>query len=132
MMGKIYIIRNHINDFLYIGSTINSIKHRFYQHVKSRHKHPNSLLYKAMAEFKTENFYVDLLEDFEYKEIKDLRIREGEYIILLKPVLNKNIAGQYDNQRVGGRNLYFKKYYQENKKKKKILKTCRMSLELMD
>ena len=51
MMGKIYIIRNHINDFLYIGSTINSIKHRFYQHVKSRHKHPNSLLYKAMAEF---------------------------------------------------------------------------------
>ena len=75
---------------------------------------------------------MDLLEDFEYKNIRDLRIREGDYIRLLKPVLNKNIAGQYDNQRVGGRKLYFKKYYQENKKKKKILKTCRMSLELMD
>ena len=85
-----------------------------------------------MAEFKTENFYVELLEDFEYKNIRDLRIREGEYIRLLKPVLNKNIACQYDNQRIGGRKLYFKKYYLENKKKKKILKTCRMSLDLMD
>ena len=132
MFGKIYIIRNHINDFLYIGSTINTIKHRFYQHVKCRHRHPNSLLYTAMAEFKIENFYADLLEDFEYKNIEELRIREGDYIKLLKPVLNKNSAGQYDNQRVGGRNLYYKKYYQENKKKKQILKISRMSLELMD
>ena len=132
MLGKIYIIRNHINDFIYIGSTINSVRYRFYQHVKSGFRYPNSLLYKAMAEFKTEKLYVHLLEDFEYENIKELRIREGDYIKLLKPVLNKNIAGQYDNQRIGGIKLYFKKYFMDNKKKRKILKSCRMSLDLMD
>jgi group I intron endonuclease len=109
MIGFIYIIRNHINDNIYIGSTIKTIHTRFHQHVRDRLNHSNSLLYKSMAEYGHEIFYVTLLEEFEYENIQELRIHEGNYIQLLKPVLNKNIAGRSPKE-------YYKEYQEEIKK----------------
>ena len=68
-------------------------------------KYTNFKLYKAMNQFKADNFYINLLEEFQYSDIKELRKQEGQYIKIVKPELNKNIAGRSvkeyseDNQR---------------------------------
>ena len=57
-------------------------------------KYANFKLYKAMDQFKPNIFYINRLEEFEYENIKDLRKQEGKYIKIIKPELNKHIAGR--------------------------------------
>jgi len=54
---NIYKITNTINDKIYIGQTIGTIKERFYQHVfvSKTKKHP---LYAAMRKYGVENFTI--------------------------------------------------------------------------
>lgn len=62
--GQIYIIRNLINNKVYIGETTIGYKSRFAQHCKkSTRINRHYKLYNAMNEFGIENFYVELLED---------------------------------------------------------------------
>lgn len=122
MLCRIYFIKNYINNLLYIGSTSRDINERLKEHRRDIDKYPNFKLYKAMKEFDVENFYVILIEELEVDDIKDLRRREGEYIKLIKPTLNKNIAGrdikqyQLDNKEElkNYRKLYYRKYRKDN------------------
>lgn len=62
---SVYIIRNTVNEKVYIGQTIQTIEERFKQHLKpSVHKQRgNYKLYNAMRKYGKENFYVELLEE---------------------------------------------------------------------
>ena len=56
--GKIYCIRNHVNDKIYVGSTCQSLSKRMAYHrddcMKSnRH---NTLIYKMMRDLGRDNF----------------------------------------------------------------------------
>ena len=123
MFGKIYIIKNSINNLLYVGSTIRELDVRMKQHMRDMYKYTNFKLYKAMDQFKPNNFYIDILEEFEYENIKDLRKQEGKYIKIIKPELNKNIAGrtikEYNDDNKEPlklyRKLYYRKYRENNK-----------------
>lgn len=63
MKKDIYIIKNTINDKVYIGQSIDANK-RFIQHKnRSKINSDNSILYAAMNKYGTENFYMEILEN---------------------------------------------------------------------
>lgn len=62
--GQIYIIKNYINNKVYIGETTMGYENRFLAHCKKSSRFTrNYKLYKAMNNLGVENFYVELLED---------------------------------------------------------------------
>ena len=62
--GCIYIIRNKINNKVYIGQTTQSVNERFKQHCKpSEHKRHKYTLYRAMTKYGVENFYYEIIEE---------------------------------------------------------------------
>lgn len=61
-MGFIYIIRNDVNDKVYIGQTRQSVEDRFKQHIRAAESCYNkSKLYNAMREIGVEHFNIDKL-----------------------------------------------------------------------
>lgn len=76
--GSIYIIRNTVNDKVYIGQTTMSVHDRFVAHCKpSTHKQRGSYkIYNAMLKYGVEKFCVETLESdipidkLDEKEIK--------------------------------------------------------------
>ena len=115
MIGYIYVVKCRVNQLMYVGSTIRELNIRMKQHLKDMYKFTNLKLYKAMTEFKPDNFYINLIEEFEYNDIKQLRKREGVYIKIIKPELNKNVAGrtikEYNEDNKQQLRLYRKLYY---------------------
>ena len=94
--GKIYCIRNTINDMIYIGSTCQKLSQRMTNHRSDMNKptHQNMKLYKAMNELGKENFYIELIEEYPCDNIEQLNRREGEIIRNLQPILNTQVAGR--------------------------------------
>lgn len=62
--GNIYIIRNKINDKVYVGQTTMTVRERFMCHMKPSTKKQKRTykLYDAVAKYGRENFYVETLE----------------------------------------------------------------------
>ena len=117
MIGSIYIVKCKVNQLMYVGSTSRDLNIRMKQHLKDMYKFTNFKLYKAMNEFKAENFYINLLEEFEYNDIKQLRREEGKFIKIIKPELNVNVAGrtikEYNEDNKQKLRLYRKLYYRD-------------------
>lgn len=63
-LTNIYKITNLVNNYVYVGSTNKELNIRFKEHCKPSNwnKNPNSLLYKDMKEFGTDNFQIELLD----------------------------------------------------------------------
>lgn len=70
--GEIYIIKNNINNKVYVGQTIQGYKNRFWGH-KHESKSIDRPLYRAFRKYGIENFYVELLEDNIPYELLDER-----------------------------------------------------------
>lgn len=74
-MAYVYIIRNTVNDKVYVGCSINKPESRFKQHLK-----PSSLttrnykLQQAIKELGKDKFYVELLEEVNDEERYDKEI----------------------------------------------------------
>jgi hypothetical protein len=63
--GKIYVIRNTINDNVYVGSTSPPLSKRMAKHrgdASSKSK-SHYILYKAFNELCVDNFYIELVEE---------------------------------------------------------------------
>ena len=105
---------------MYIGSTTRNLEERFKEHKRDIDKYPTFKLYKAMKEYNNANFCILLIEELEVDSIQDLRKREGQYISLIKPTLNKNIAGrsmkQYQIDNKDKLRIYRKNYYRKYRK----------------
>lgn len=77
--GIIYIIRNKINDKVYIGQTTTNLKTRFNQHCKkSTLKNRHYKLYNAIKKYGRDNFYIGVIED--NIKIEELDQKEIYYI----------------------------------------------------
>ncbi len=62
--AMIYLIKNEVNDKVYVGSTIQKPWKRWQQHLRDM-KDPerqNNKLYTAMREFGVDNFYIEVHE----------------------------------------------------------------------
>ena len=80
-MFNIYIIKNIVNETVYIGKTNRSLGERFAEHLykstRMEKEHSSKRLYKAMNEIGQDKFYIKLLETCE-NEVSHLR--EAHYI----------------------------------------------------
>ena len=94
--GKIYCIRNHMNDDIYVGSTCQSLSKRMAYHRQDcmKQNRHNTLIYKMMYELGRDNFYVELIEEYPCENSNQLERREGELMREHKASLNQVIAGR--------------------------------------
>jgi len=111
--GKIYVILNHINDLVYVGSTTQSLSKRFSAHkgnMKNKRK-CNYEIYIAFEELGIQNFYIELLEVYPCSSKDELHKREGQYIRKFDSYKNGY------NMRISGRGK--KEYTIDTKESKK-------------
>lgn len=64
-IGSIYIIKNYINDKVYIGQTTMTVRERFITHMKPSicKRTSTRKLYNAINKYGRENFYYEILEE---------------------------------------------------------------------
>lgn len=122
--GKIYALRTHKGDDVYVGSTIRTLNERFNKHKEKRNKTKSKILLEKYTDV-----YIELIELFPCKNKKELEKREGEiqreYI---ERMVNKNIAGEiaenynknYRETNKEELKIKAQKYYEENKEELKI------------
>lgn len=60
--GWIYIIKNKINNKVYIGQTLTGVEERYKQHMKPSATKKSYKIYKAIAKYGSNNFYYEILE----------------------------------------------------------------------
>lgn len=94
-ISGVYKITNNITGEFYIGSSKN-IKHRWAHHKSPSmwKQHPNSKLYKDMAQYGRDNFTIEVIE-----ETADLKEREQHWIEQLNPSYNNYQAKGIDIER---------------------------------
>lgn len=136
--GKIYSIRSHQTDEVYIGSTISPLSKRMGQHREKYNKwkkgeHHYFTCFKLLD---LGDAYIELVQDCPCENKQQLERREGEIMRITQRCINKQIAGRTweeyyeDNgdkirQRVNEYRLNNlevinekkKQYYEENKEK---------------
>lgn len=119
--AKIYVIKNHKNELVYVGSTTQPLYKRFSWHKKdmTRLKNQQRPLYKDMLEFGVEHFYIELLEEYPCENIEQLHQREGYWIRELN-TYNNGYNGQIQGRSRGD-------YYQETKNRH--LELCKRWVE---
>ena len=94
--GKIYCIRNYVNDDVYVGSTIQALSKRMEKHrsiCRTEGEKSNFKLYQKMKEIGTEHFYIELIEKHPCDCKEELFKKEGEWIRKIG-TLNGYIAGR--------------------------------------
>jgi hypothetical protein len=112
--GKIYSIRSHQTDKIYIGSTTQSLAVRF-----GGHKRMNCTSREILV---FDDAYIELIENYPCADKNELHRREGEIIRTIECV-NKRIAGrtlaEYYEDNKEDIKQYNKQYQQDNKEEKK-------------
>lgn len=104
--GKIYVIKNYINDKVYVGSTIDYLSKRMAKH-RYVSKIGNCPFYKAMREIGVEHFYIQLVENYPCSSIDELVSREKHYI--------KELKSHKEGYNLVVPSRSAKEYYQDNK-----------------
>ena len=110
--GKIYSIRSHQTDKIYIGSTTQSLAVRFGGHKKPS----NTATSREILLF--DDAYIELIELFPCDSKMALNLREGE-IIRERDCVNKIVAGRTKAQWLEDNKEHVhnrrKQYYEDNK-----------------
>lgn len=78
MKGFIYIIRNTINNEVYIGQTRTSVNQRWSEHLRHA-RYGDQIINRAMRKYGVDKFYIETLEICEVSELDE---REIHYIDL--------------------------------------------------
>ena len=84
--GRIYIIRNTVNDKVYVGQTHVSIKLRFQNHLSAARRGLDYVIGKAIRKYGEDKFYVELLEECLIEELNE---REKYWIAFFKATDNR-------------------------------------------
>ena len=123
--GKIYTIRSHQTDMIYVGSTCSPLYKRLYQH-KRNYKNWLNKKYGYTASYEIVKFddaYIELYEDYPCSSKRELNQREGQLMRETKNCVNKVVAGRTDKEwREDNKEKIkqkSKEYYEENQEKLK-------------
>ena len=113
-MGCVYIATNIINNKIYIGKTVKSLRYRIKSHISDAYKfRRNSLFFNAIRKYGPENFEWRIL--YETANNYELSSKEIEFIKQFKS--NDNSIGY--NLTEGGEGTLGRKYSKETIEKKK-------------
>ena len=108
--AKIYAIRSHQTDKIYIGSTTQTLAQRFAKHKRK------PCTSREVLQF--DDVYIELLEEFPCANKMQLTKREG-HLIRTMDCVNKQIAGrtriEYYQDNKETLNEKTKQYYENNK-----------------
>jgi hypothetical protein len=91
--GKIYCIRNTIDDDIYVGSTTQPLCKRMVHHRSKMKMGSSYKLHLKMADVGLDKFYIELIENCPCENKEELRKREG-FFIREMGTLNSYIAGR--------------------------------------
>ena len=94
--GKIYTIRNKTDDdLIYVGSTIDTLPSRFYNHKADCKRRMNYSLYYYIENNDWTDWYIELYEKYPCNDRQELHKREGQVIREIGTI-NKCITGRTD------------------------------------
>jgi len=85
--GKIYCLRSHKTDNIYIGSTIQTLSKRLHKHKSEK--------YNELSKY--DDVYIELIEEYPCNNKIELNKKEGEHI-RANNCVNKNVAGRTKNE----------------------------------
>ena len=91
--GKIYCVRNHIDDDVYVGSTTQLVCKRMVKHRHDMKLKQHVKVYTNMNELGIDKFYIELIENYPCESKEELCKREGHFIREMG-TLNSVIAGR--------------------------------------
>ena len=123
-LGRIYVIRNTVNEKLYVGSTVRTLAQRMAQHRKEAAQGQNEiLLHKAMRELGADKFYIELVKDNPCERREQLHLEEGKCMREMKATVpdgyNMKVAGRtYSDRYTANCDLIkarAREYYDRNK-----------------
>ena len=123
--GKIYTIRSHQTDKIYIGSTTQPLSKRLSYHKTQYKQYLNgkSPFITAYDILQYEDAYIELLEEYPCDNREQLFKKEGELIRGGSNCVNKRIEGrtnkQYKEDNKDKIKEYQKEYNEQNKEQKK-------------
>jgi len=106
--GKIYCLRSHQTDKIYIGSTIQPLYKRFYYHK----------IQKTNELSNYDDVYIELIEEYPCKNRMELCKKEGEHI-RANDCINKRVAGRTRVEHYIDNKDKIKQYYIDNKERTK-------------
>ena len=91
--AKIYVLRNSVDDEVYVGSTCQPLSKRFHTHKLNTGytKTANYKIYIKMREIGIDKFYIELFENCPCENWEQLRRKEGEVIRQLGASLNSRV-----------------------------------------
>jgi len=102
-LGKVYVVRNTVNNKVYVGSTVRTLAQRMAQHRKCFHR-VDIPFYFAMREIGVDKFYIELLADVPSQRKEQLHAEEGRQIRALNTLVpngyNVVLAGRTYAQRL--------------------------------
>ena len=120
--GKIYTIRSHQTDKVYVGSTCVPLSKRLHKH-KGYYKAYHNGKHNFLTSYDIVHFddcYIELHENFPCESKEQLHKREGEVIRSLECV-NKTIPGrtieEWREEHKEEMSIYLKQYREDNKEK---------------
>lgn len=118
--GKIYAIKSHMTDEVYIGSTIQSLNMRMGCHI-SHCKRGINISSKHILQHP--DAYIELIEDYPCDTKKELLRREGEIINATSNCVNiamsNRIYNKYRKEHKKRIKKYIKEYIEEQQEKVK-------------
>lgn len=91
-MGFIYVIKNDINDKLYVGKTITTINDRWLHHLDAYQKY-DWHLYRAMRKYGIEHFWIEEIEQCSDKIINEREVYWIDKLDTFNSGYNMTIGG---------------------------------------
>lgn len=85
--GRIYIIKNTVNDEVYVGQTKVSLKLRFQNHLSAARNGKDYIIGKAIRKYGEDKFYIELLEECTVEELNE---REKYWIAFFNSTDNRS------------------------------------------
>lgn len=119
--GKIYKLIDKTNDnkVIYVGSTIFKLNERLSKHKADSKIKPNRKIYKYICNVGWDNINIELIEEYQCYNRKELEVHERYHINELNPDLNDNLPGrtqhQWYNDNKDDIQQHKKEYYEKNK-----------------
>lgn len=112
----IYIIKNKINDLVYIGQSVD-IMCRWYAHKQAAKNEKDqshyTKIHKSMSELGIENFYIEILEECNYDKLNEREIYWISYYNSYHNGYNMTVGGESNKGECNGRALLTKEQVED-------------------